>query len=84
MNEEVYNKIKVMANKHRFKILEITQKENPSIAELSRKLKLAYTKIADYVTMLENQGLVEKTKEGKEVKIKSKVIMKERIIDFLD
>ena len=80
----LYNKIKVMANKHRFNILQITQKEKPSIAELSSKLKLAYTKTSDYVTILEKQDLLEKIKEGKEVKIKSKVIIKESVIEFLD
>jgi len=82
MNEELYKKVKVMANKHRFRILQITQKENPSIAELSKKLKLAYTKTADYVTMLEKLGLVEKSKEGKEVKVQSKIKIKENTIEF--
>ena len=73
-----------MANKHRFRILQITQKENPSIAELSSKIKLSYTKTADYVTILEKEGLVEKTKEGKEVKVQSKIVFKDKSLEFLD
>jgi predicted transcriptional regulator len=72
-NREIYNKINVISNKFRFRILELTQKQALSITELSSKLKLSYGKCADYVTILEKYGLIQKTKEGKEVKVSSKI-----------
>jgi len=45
-------------------------------------LKLAYNKCADYVTMLEKLDLVEKIKEGKEVRVISNVKISENRIEF--
>ena len=75
--ENTYNKLKVMSNKYRFKILELTQNKEIKISELSKTLKLSYTNCADYVTMLHKVNLVEKNKIGKEVFIKSKINLKE-------
>ena len=80
--DELFKKIKLISNKKRFKIIEITQDSNPSITELSSKLQIAYTKCADYVTMLEKEGLVTKTKEGKEIKVQSKVKLSEHKVEF--
>ena len=80
--DELFKKIKLISNKKRFKIIEITQDSNPSITELSSKLQIAYTKCADYVTMLEKEGLVTKTKEGKEIKVQSKVKLSENKVEF--
>jgi predicted transcriptional regulator len=71
--EEIYRKIRLIANGLRFRILELTQNNQLSISELSSALKLSYTKCADYVKMLENLRLVTKTKSGKEVLVKSRV-----------
>jgi len=70
--------VKLISNKNRFAILELTQTKSRSIAELSRVLELSYSKCADYVTMLAKQGAVTKTKKGKEVLIKSKVRISEQ------
>jgi len=72
-NKEVFNKIRSMSNKFRFRILELTQNKDISVTELGEKLKLAYTKTADYITMLENNRLVSKKKDGKRVLVKSNI-----------
>ena len=81
-NEDLFLQIRAMSNKVRFKILELTQGANSlNITELSSALGVAYTKCADYVSILEKQGLIEKIHNGKEVFVKSKVkLEKERLI----
>lgn len=81
-NEKLFSKIKIISNRFRFKILELTQNESLSISKLGSILKLAYTKCSDYVSMLEKEGLIEKTKDGKEVLVKSKVRIKDGQIIF--
>ncbi len=71
-----------MSNEYRFRILELTQSERPSITALSKMLKLSYTKCADYVSILEKEGLVKKTRDGKEVLIESRVILKDNNVIF--
>ena len=80
-NEKIFRVIKLISNELRFKILEMTQNNQPNISELSSKIGLSYTKCADYVKMLENLGLINKTKDGKRVRIKSNVkISKNKIV----
>ncbi len=66
-NKALYGKVRVLANAYRFRILELVGSEELSITQLSRRLKLSYTKCADYVAMLEKEGLVKKTRKGREV-----------------
>jgi len=75
-NPELYNKIRVIGNKNRFKILELTQAKEKSITELGKEINLAYTKCADYVRMLEKEKLVKKTRKGREILVKSRVMLK--------
>ena len=70
-NEELFSKVKVISNRFRFRILELTQEDALSVSQIGAKLGLAYTKCADYVSMLEKIGLVEKEKKGKEVFVRS-------------
>ncbi len=80
-NKELFMKIKIISNSKRFKILELTQEKELSITELSSFLNLTYTKCSDYVKMLENENLVIKKKDGKNVLVKSNVkISKENVI----
>jgi len=72
-HEGLFNAVRVMSNSQRFRILELCQDKAPSISELSATLKLAYTKTVDYVKMLENLKLVTKTRNGKQVMVKSNV-----------
>ncbi|HLD15249.1 MAG TPA: winged helix-turn-helix domain-containing protein [Candidatus Nanoarchaeia archaeon] len=81
-NKALFRKVKVMSNELRFSILELIQKETLSINELSSKLKLSYTKCADYVTLLEQEGLLQKLKDGREVKLISKVAFIGNTIKF--
>ena len=74
-NKEIYEKIHLMSNVMRFRILELTQNKSLSITELSSYLNLSYTKCADYVRMLKSVDLVTKTKIGKEVRVRSKIII---------
>ena len=78
----IYDRIRVMSNGPRFKILELTQEKQLSVTELSSMLKLAYTRCSDYIKILENYGLITKTKEGKNVRISSKVKISKNGIEF--
>lgn len=75
-NDDLFRKIRVMANGNRFRILELTEKKALNITELKKETNLAYTKCADYVRLLEKEGLIEKTKVGREMEIKSRVSFK--------
>lgn len=70
-NKEVFDKVRVMSNRFRFRILELTQDKEINITQLGEQLKLAYNKCADYVKMLEENNLVIKRKEGKNVFVSS-------------
>ncbi len=72
-NAGIYRKIRVLANKNRFKILELTQANTKTVTELSNETMLAYTKCADYVTILAKEKLVEKTRKGREILVKAKI-----------
>ena len=80
--QELFGRIKIISNQKRFHILELTEDRQVSITELSSKLKLAYNKCADYVTLMEKKGIVEKNKVGKEVKVKSMVKLSHDKIEF--
>jgi len=75
-NEELYRKIRVMANKNRFRIIELTQSRARSVTDLRKEINLAYTKCADYVRMLEKEKLVHKTRRGRETLVKSTILLK--------
>jgi len=81
-NPELFKRIKTMSNIMRFTILELTQHHDLSISDLSSSLHLSYTKCADYVKMLEDLELVSKTKVGKEVKVRSRVIFSKTQVVF--
>jgi predicted transcriptional regulator len=81
-NPEIFSKIRAMSNPLRFNILELTQHKDRSISDLSSNLRLSYTKCADYVKMLEDLQLVSKTKVGKEVKVRSRVIFSKSQVVF--
>lgn len=83
-NQELFERIRLISNSHRFRIIELTQDNQLSITELSSKLKLAYNKCADYARMLEGLDLIKKTKVGKEVKVKSIVSLNKDRILFSD
>lgn len=72
-NEDIFNKIKIISNRFRFRILELTQNKEINITELGERLNLAYNKCADYVKMLEGNELVIKKKDGKIVLIRSNI-----------
>ncbi len=73
VHEELFQKIRIMANRSRFKMLEMTQTEPKTVTELSKGTNLAYNKCADYVSMLEKEGLIEKKRLGRETMVKSTV-----------
>jgi len=72
-----------MANRYRFRILELSAGREMNITELSKALNLSYTKCSDYVRFLEREGLVKKTKRNKEVFVTSIVIFERDRIEFL-
>ncbi|MBL7148142.1 MAG: winged helix-turn-helix transcriptional regulator [Nanoarchaeota archaeon] len=81
-NQALFERIRLISNPKRFKIIELTQENQLSITELSSKLKLAYNKCADYVKMLEQLRLIQKNKMGKEVRIRSKVKLSKNKIEL--
>lgn len=81
--ERLYQRIRMMANPYRFRMLELTQTQSLNITELSKILKLSYTKCADYVRFLDSVDLVKKTRRNKEVLVQSKVVFSDSKIDFL-
>ena len=60
-HREIFDRIKVISNPQRFKIIELTQENQLSITELCSKLKIAYNKCVDYVRMLAQHNLIKKT-----------------------
>ena len=78
----LFGKIRIISNEYRFKILELTDSRKMSITRLSSSLNLSYTKCADYVSLLEKAGLVQKTRAGKEVLVESKVDLGDSKIRF--
>ena len=82
-NEKLFNKLKLMSNKKRFKIIELTQNKELNISEISSILNLSYNKCADYITALQKENLVTKTRKGKITLIKSRVKVKEYEIKIL-
>lgn len=78
----IREKIKAISNSFRFKIIIVTQDNEMTITQLSSKLRLSYTKCADYITMLEKYNLVSKTKDGKNVLVKSKIKINQDSIIF--
>jgi predicted transcriptional regulator len=81
-NKQLFNKIKIVSNKIRFKIIELTQDNEINITDLSSALRLAYNKTSDYVAILEKQGLIIKNSDGKNVKVKSKIKLSNNQIIF--
>jgi len=75
-------RIKELGNKSKFGIIELTQNNELSVKELSKKIRLAYNKCSNYCSQLENLGLISKRKDGKEVFIKSKTNLTEASINF--
>jgi len=74
-NDALFRKIRVMANEKRFRILELTQTKALNITQISNEIKFPYTKSADYIGMLEKENLVSKTRKGREIFIKAKVLL---------
>ena len=63
---------KALSNENRIKILQYCEDKELSVTELSSKLKISYTLTSEYITILEKQGLVKKTKKSdNKVKVKS-------------
>ncbi|MFA5108753.1 MAG: winged helix-turn-helix domain-containing protein [Candidatus Micrarchaeia archaeon] len=81
-HETTYNRLRALANRYRFRIIELTQDETLSISQISKKIKLSYTKCTDYVSILEKEGLVKKTRDGREMKISGLARIKENGVEI--
>lgn len=81
INQEIFKKIKQLSNEKKFKIIELTQKNSLDISSLAKEIKISFNKCSNYCTQLEKDGLIQKTKEGKNTLVKSKIdILKNSII----
>jgi len=74
--------MRAISNEYRFKVLELTASDKMSITKISSTLKLSYTKCADYIRLLEKEGLVGKTRVGKEVFVESRISFSDNSIRF--
>lgn len=81
-NSEIFEKVKLLSNPARFKVIEITQTEGKNITEIGKYLKISYKRSSEYVAKMEKLGLVKKVKEGKEVKVTSRVKFSKSHIEF--
>ncbi len=82
VDEELFKKVKSIANKKRFVILWLTKNKEMSVIELSNALVFAQTKCTTYVSQLHRLGLVTKRKEGRQVFVKGKIAFKPNSIVF--
>lgn len=81
-NSEIFEKVKLLSNPARFKVLEITQLEGKNITEIGKYLKISYKRSSEYIAKMEKIGLVKKVKDGKEVKVTSRVKFTKSYIEF--
>ena len=51
-NSEIFDKIKLLSNPARFKVLEIIQSEGKNITEIGKCLKISYKRSSEYVAIL--------------------------------
>ncbi len=70
-NPEIFNKIRALSNRYRFKIIELSLNKEKTITQLGKELNLSYKRCSDYCVKLETNNLIKKRKEGKEVYVKS-------------
>lgn len=82
ISPEIFRKIKQLSNEKKFRIIELTQKGSLDIGSLTKEIKIAFNKCSNYCTQLEKEGLIEKTKEGKNTLVKSKVSFSDKSIFF--
>lgn len=72
-NQDLYKKLRLLSNKSMFKIVECTQHDKLTINEVVGKVKISKAKIEFYLSNLYKTGLIEKSRDGKFVRIKSKI-----------
>ena len=81
-DSKIFRKIKQLSNEKKFKIIELTKEKPLDIGSLSKAVKIAFNKCSNYCTQLEKKGLIEKTREGKNTLVRSKVSISEDSINF--
>ncbi len=81
-NSELFEKVKAISNPARFKVLELTQDKELNVTEIGKNLKMNYKRCSEYIKKLEKLKMINKSKKGKNVYIKSKVKLKYNSIDF--
>ena len=74
-NMILFEKICLLSNMSKFRIVELTQENEISISFLSKKIKIAFNKCSNYCSELEQSNLISKEKKGKNVFVKSKIIL---------
>ena len=81
-NPELFQKIKLISNPARFKILELTQDKELSVTEIGNNIKITYKRCSEYIKKLEKLRMISKHKKGKNVYIKSRVRSSSSSINF--
>ena len=70
-NQDLYRKLKLLSNKSVFKIIESTQHKALTINEVVGKIQISKAKVELHISKLYKAGLIEKSRDGKFVRIKS-------------
>ena len=81
-NPDLFQKIRLISNPARFKILELTQDKELSITEIGNNIKITYKRCSEYIKKLEKLRMISKNKKGKNVYVKSKVRLNGNSINF--
>jgi len=81
-NEFLYKRMRELGNKQKFKVVELTQNNEMSITDINKHPKLKYKRCSEYIHKLEKLGVVSKRKEGKNVFVKGKIVIKPNKIEF--
>jgi len=72
-NSALFNKIKILSNPTRFKVLELSQGEGMSISSIAKHLKFKYKRCSEYIIKMEKEGILSKLQEGREKIVRSNV-----------
>ena len=69
--ERLAKQYQALANPRRIEIIKALQHDNLTITEIAKKLNIGTARVSDYVSLLEAQNLVEKTRKDNTVSVKS-------------
>lgn len=69
--KQLKNVYKALNNEARIKIMLLCAEKEFNITEICKKIKLGYTTTSEYISMLEKEDLIKKTRKNNQVFIRS-------------